>query len=75
MKKIRIIAADSSLPFGTIIKISNIGEEITAIVLDRGGAIGFNNFSQADLLCENLSFSYKFGKKNNAKFEVLRYGF
>lgn len=72
---VRIIAADPSLPFGTIIKISNIGEAITAIVLDRGGSIGFNNFSQADLLSENLSISYEFGKKNNAKFEVLRYGF
>lgn len=73
--KVRIIATDSSLPFGTIIKISNIGEDITAIVLDRGGLIGFNNFSQADLLSENLNISYSFGKKDNAKFEVLRYGF
>ena len=72
---VRIIAADPSLPFGTIIKISNIGEDITAIVLDRGDSIGFNNFSQADLLSENLSISYEFGKKNNAKFEILRYGF
>jgi len=72
---VRIIAADPSLPFGTIIKISNIGKDITTIVLDRGGSIGFNNFSQADLLSENLSISYEFGKKNNAKFEILRYGF
>ena len=72
---VRIIAADPSLPFGTIIKISNIGEEIIAIVLDRGGSIGFNNFSQADLLSLNEPVAYKFGKKNNAKFEVLRYGF
>ena len=73
--KLRIIAADKSIPFGTIVKISNIGEEIIAIVLDRGGAIGFNNFSQADLLCVNEYVSFDFGKKNNAKFEVLRYGF
>lgn len=72
---VRIIAADSSIPFGTIIKISDIGEDLTAIVLDRGGAIGFNNFSQADLLSLNEDIAYSFGKKNNAKFEVLRYGF
>ena len=72
---VRIIAADASLTFGTIIKISNIGEEIIAIVLDRGGAIGFNNFSQVDLLSLNEDIAYNFGKKNNAKFEILRYGF
>jgi len=73
--RVRIIAADKSIPFGTIVKISNIGEDITAVVLDRGGLIGFNNFSQADLLCVNEYVSFDFGKKNNAKFEVLRYGF
>lgn len=73
--KIRIIAADSSIPFGTIIRISNIGEDVIAIVLDRGGAIGFGNFSQADLLCIDEYVSYNFGKKQNAKFEILRWGY
>lgn len=73
--KIRIIAADSSIPFGTIIRISDIGEDVIAIVLDRGGAIGFDNFSQADLLCIDEYVSYKFGKKQNAKFEILRWGY
>jgi len=39
--KIRIVAADHSIPCGTIVKVSGgkLAETMTAIVLDRGGVI------------------------------------
>ncbi len=42
---VRIVAGDRSLKFGTIVKISGLNissEPVIAIVLDRGGDIGFN---------------------------------
>jgi len=71
---VRIVAADKSLSFGTIVRITNIDEPIIAIVLDRGGAIGFNKKVYFDLLYPSERDTYSFGKKN-ATFEILRYGF
>lgn len=72
--KIRIVAADKSIPFGSIIKIKYYNDDIIAIVLDRGGAIGFNNGALIDLLFDSENECYEFGRINT-KVEVLRYGF
>ena len=75
--KIRIVAADKTLPFGTIIRISDLdvfSEPIIAIVLDRGGAIGFNRRVYFDLLYPSEKETNFFGKRN-ATFEVLRRGY
>ena len=75
--KIRIVAADKSLPFGTIIRISDLdifSEPILAIVLDRGSAIGFNRKVYFDLLYPSEKETNFFGKRT-ATFEVLRRGY
>lgn len=75
--KIRIVAADKSLPFGTIVRISDLSvfsEPILAIVLDRGSAIGFNRRVYFDLLYASEKETDFFGKRN-ATFEVLRRGY
>lgn len=75
--KVRIVAADRLLPFGTIVRISNLSgfkEPIIAIVLDRGGAIGFNKKVYFDLLYPSEKASNSFGRKK-ATFEILRKGY
>ena len=75
--KIRIVAADKTLPFGTIIRISNLDifdDPILAIVLDRGSAIGFSKKSYIDLLYPSEKDTNFFGRRN-ATFEILRQGF
>ena len=73
--KIRIVAMDKKIPFGTIIRIKEISKEpIVAIVLDRGSAIGFSKKVYIDLLYESEKETLTFGKKK-ATFEILRYGF
>ena len=75
--KVRIVAADKSLPFGTVIKISDLdvfSEPVLAIVLDRGSAIGFNRRVYFDLLYPSEKETDFFGKRN-ATFEVLRKGY
>lgn len=75
--KIRIVAADKSLPFGTIVRISDLKifkEPIIAIVLDRGSAIGFNKRVYFDLLYKNEKSTNSFGKRK-ATFEILRRGY
>lgn len=76
---IRIVAGDRSLGFGTIVRISglrNTPEPILAIMLDTGGAIGFESYKNAyfDLLYVSEAQAYSFGKQK-ATFEILRYGF
>lgn len=76
--QINIIAADRSLPFGTIVRFKNLpyfDADLIAIVLDRGGAIGFNKARQFDLLFASEALSYDFGIYYNVQFEILRYGF
>lgn len=74
---IRILAADKSLPFGTIVRISGLDvfeEDILAIVLDRGSAIGFNKRSYFDLLYNSEKETDFFGKRY-ATFDILRMGY
>ena len=74
---VRIVAADKSLPFGTIVRISNLSnfkDPIIAIVLDRGSAIGFKKRVYFDLLYKSEKETNSFGKRN-ATFEILRRGY
>ncbi len=70
--KVRIVAADKSIAFGSIIEIN---DDILAIVLDRGGAIGFGRFALFDLLFSSEAEANQFGMVPTAKFEILRNGF
>ena len=72
--KLRIVAADRKIPFGTIVRIKYDNKKILAIVLDRGSAIGFNSNALFDLLYKSEKESNTFGKKK-AIIEVLRKGF
>ena len=76
---VRIAAADRKYPCGTIIRINNadIGNKpILAIVLDRGGGVGFNKQTQLDLLYVSESEANSIvGLDHNIKFEILRIGF
>lgn len=74
---IRILAADRSLPFGTIVRIKGLHdypEDVLAIVLDRGSAIGFNKRSYFDLLYKSEADTLTFGCQY-ATFEILRFGY
>lgn len=79
--EVRIVAADDSIPFYSIVKITvpNWDEPIIAIVLDRGSTVGFENcrssrgcLTQFDLLYHTEEESL--GKTRNVKFELLRSG-
>lgn len=72
--KIRILAADSSIPCGSIVKISNykFSDDFYGIVLDRGSAIvGLT----MDLLHESESDTIKIGRQYNINFKIERWGF
>lgn len=74
---IRILAADRSLPFGTIVRIKGLKKYpngVIAIVLDRGGAIGFSKKSYFDLLYNSEKETLTFGCQY-ATFDILRLGF
>lgn len=70
--QVRIVAGDRNIEFGTIIKIN---DSMLAIVLDRGGAIGFGKKCLFDLLYASETEANKNGVLKNASFEILRYGF
>lgn len=70
---VRVVAADRSIPCGSIVRISGINiynEPILAIVMDRGGAV---NGSHMDLLFTSQTNLEGF-KTSNVKFEIIRYG-
>lgn len=69
---LRIVAGDRSIPFGSIIEVN---DTFKAIVLDRGGAIGFNKSFLFDLLYSSEEIANENGILVDAKFDVLRYGF
>ena len=71
---VRIVAGDRSYPFGTIVKVSGtpLGD-FNAIVLDRGGGIGFGKRFLFDLLFS--SEAEGFGSYWNITFTILRYGY
>ena len=73
--KIRILAADYSIPCGSIIKISNYkfmdNKDFYAIVLDRGSAIvGLT----MDLLYGSEKETVVIGRQRNIKFSIERWG-
>lgn len=76
--KIRIVAADKKIAKFSIIKISNAksisNNDFYAIVLDRGGAIGFDKNCMLDLLFKNNKLAYNYGIASNVSFEVIRNG-
>lgn len=72
---LRVVAADSKYPIGTVIRLSYNNTTINAIVLDRGGSIGDQNRFQIDLLASSNSEAYNLGIINDAKLEVLRLGY
>lgn len=73
--KIRILAADKSIPCGSIIKISNysfVAGDFYGIVLDRGSAIvGLT----MDLLHDKESDTIAIGRQYNINFKIERWGF
>ena len=73
--KIRILAADYSIPCGSIVHIKNYkfvpGNEFTGIVLDRGSAIvGLT----MDLLYPSEADTVVIGRQRNIHFEIERWG-
>ena len=79
--EVRIVAADDSIPFYSIVRINvpHWDEPVIAIVLDRGSTVGFSNcrsdrgcLTQFDLLYPTEDESL--GKTQNVKFELLRSG-
>lgn len=71
---LRILAADSKIPCGSIVKIKNVTfteESILGIVLDRGSAIVGNTM---DLLIGLDQDAYAIGRQSNVQFEIVRWG-
>ena len=73
--KIRILAADYSIPCGSIVHIENYkfadNKELTGIVLDRGSAIvGLT----MDLLYPNEADTVVIGRQRNISFTIERWG-
>lgn len=71
-----VLAADSSIPFGTIVKVSNHGFTIPdpfyGIVLDRGGAV---TGTSMDVFCGGESSSFfSGGTTYNTVFEIISVG-
>lgn len=71
-----VLAADSSIPFGTIIKVSNHGYSVPdpfyGIVLDRGGAV---TGTSVDLFCgSEASGFFSGGTTYNTQFEIVAMG-
>lgn len=72
---VRVVAADRKYPLGTILRIGYHGSKITAIVLDRGGAINDSSRFQIDLLTSSNSEAYQLGIVEQTSLEVLRLGY
>lgn len=73
--KVHILAADSAIPCGSIIKITNVtfsDKELYGIVLDRGGVIKGN---VVDFLVEREAYAISsIGRQKNVSFEIIRWG-
>ena len=79
--EVRIVAADSDIPFYSIVRITvpKWKEPITAIVLDRGSTVGFDDCRSSKGCLTNFDLLYptekeSLGKTKNVKFEILRNG-
>lgn len=72
--EVRILAADGMFDFYTIVRVSNVPnmEPFIAIVLDRGGNVGFGKGTLFDLLFADESQALH--KTENVTFEILRDG-
>ena len=72
--EVRILAADRSIELYSIVRVSNVPnmEPFIAIVLDRGGNVGFGKGTLFDLLFADESQALH--KTNDVTFEVLRNG-
>lgn len=72
--EVRVVAADPSIPFYSIVRISNVPgmEPIIAIVLDIGGNVGYGRGTLFDLLY--ASEQEALHKTENVTFEILREG-
>lgn len=69
---VRVVALDKTYPLYTIIRVNDYKNgPITAIVLDRGGAIKGNKL---DLLVESEAVAYSLGIQTEAHVEILRWG-
>ena len=73
---VRIVAADEYFPFYSIIRISGVPgmDSFLAIVLDRGGNVGFDKGTLFDLAFINEKDPGIIGLTPNVKFEMLRNG-
>ena len=68
---VRILAADRSIPCGSIAIVRGSTEgEFIGIVLDRGGAI---KGTLMDLLFKSESVTHAFGRQN-VEYEIIRWG-
>lgn len=71
---VRIVAASTNLPFGSIIRFTLVKvqqEPILAIVADRGGAI---TGTRLDLLTQSEAYAKEFIGRQDVTYEVLRFG-
>ena len=73
---VRIVAGDRHYKTGSIIKVSGskLGD-FNAIVLDRGGGIGFGKRFLFDLLFASEAEASQFGTSYDVVFELLRDGY
>ena len=73
---VRILAADPSFPFYSIVRVSNVPsmEDFIGIVLDRGGNVGFGRGTLFDLAFESESSPNLIPLTHNVTFELLRSG-
>ena len=70
---IRILAADPSIPCGSIVKVSNYdNQEFLGIVLDRGRDI---KGLTMDLLFESENTTSYLGRRYNINFKIERWGY
>ena len=78
--EVRIVAADSNIPFYSIVRITVPGwDPFIAIVLDRGSTVGFENCRSDKGCLTNFDLLYpteaeSLGKTKNVTFELLRSG-
>ena len=73
---IRILAGDRSIPFGTVIEVSNSNAgNFIGIVLDTGRNIGFDRLYDFDVLFETSREALNYGVSKNVSFKILRVGY
>ena len=73
---IRILAGDKSIPFGTVIEVSNSNAgSFIGIVLDTGRNIGFDRLYDFDVLFETSREALNYGVSRNVSFKILRVGY